>query len=72
MKETTANVTDPVCGMSFKPDKAVAHATYKAREYHFCTEACKKQFDADPERYVEARGGPGPTAGAETSEDWIE
>jgi Cu+-exporting ATPase len=45
-------VTDRVCGMEFKPEEAAATAEYGGRTYYFCTEACKKQFDADPERYA--------------------
>lgn len=68
MKEQSEHVTDPVCGMSFKPERAVAQATYNGKTYHFCTEACKEQFDADPGRYVQPAGGPRP-AGGVRSED---
>ncbi len=48
----TMKVTDPVCGMSFKIEKAVAMSEYGGKSYYFCTEACKRQFDEDPARYV--------------------
>ncbi len=46
-------VTDPVCGMTFEPDKAVAKVEYMGTTYYFCTEACRKQFEQDPGRYAE-------------------
>lgn len=67
-KQTTPNVTDPVCGMSFHPEKAAAQVTYNGTTYHFCTEACKEQFDADPERYARPAGGPRPAAGSASEE----
>jgi len=53
MSNTAEKVTDPVCGMTFRQDKAVAHAEFQGRTYHFCTAACREQFDADPGRYAE-------------------
>lgn len=47
-----AVVTDPVCGMEVKPENAAAKSEYNGRTYHFCSEGCKKAFDADPERYT--------------------
>lgn len=47
-------VSDPVCGMSFYVDKAAAHADRDGRTYYFCTQACKRQFDADPGRFVQS------------------
>lgn len=49
----TEKVVDPVCDMEFKIEKAVTQTEYKGRTYYFCTEACKRQFDADPDRYAE-------------------
>jgi len=50
----TEKVTDPVCGMSFDPAKAVATVEHAGQTYYFCTEACRKQFEAEPTRYVNA------------------
>ncbi|MFQ5689997.1 MAG: YHS domain-containing protein [Gemmatimonadota bacterium] len=47
-------VTDPVCGMTFKPEKAAAIFVHEGVLYHFCTHACRDQFQQDPLRYVEA------------------
>ena len=47
-------VTDPVCGMQFNEEKAVAKVEYQGKTYYFCTEACRKQFDEEPARYASA------------------
>lgn len=43
---------DPVCGMMVDEATAPAKSEYKGRTYYFCMPACKKKFDADPERYA--------------------
>jgi YHS domain-containing protein len=43
---------DPVCGMDVGKEKAVATTTYKGKTYYFCTEACKRAFEKDPEKYI--------------------
>ncbi len=45
-------VRDPVCGMRFKPDKAASIVEYRGRTIFFCADACRRQFEADPKRYV--------------------
>lgn len=50
-------VTDPVCGMTFVPEKAVAKVDYKGQRNYFCADACRKQFEAEPERYVREPAG---------------
>lgn len=50
-------VTDPVCGMTLPQEKAVAKVEYQGRTYYFCSEACRKQFEAEPERYAKGEGG---------------
>jgi membrane fusion protein, copper/silver efflux system len=46
-------VKDPVCGMDVDPKSAPAlKSEYKGQHYHFCSEHCKKSFDASPEKYV--------------------
>ena len=42
-------VVDPVCGMTIDPAKAAGKSEYKGTTYFFCSEHCKKTFDADPE-----------------------
>lgn len=52
-------VTDPVCGMEFAQDKAVARSRHGGITYYFCTEACRSEFVREPERYVKAAGAGG-------------
>jgi YHS domain-containing protein len=43
---------DLVCGMTVDPDTAAAMVTYESRDFYFCSEECRRAFDADPEAYV--------------------
>ena len=45
-------VIDPVCGMSMMPEKAAGKVERENRTWYFCTDACRQQFVADPERYL--------------------
>ncbi|MFQ5747463.1 MAG: YHS domain-containing protein [Gemmatimonadota bacterium] len=58
-------VKDPVCGMWFEPEKAAATAEHEGRTVHFCTEACQRQFAAEPQRYASQIEEPAPPAGSE-------
>jgi glycogen phosphorylase len=42
---------DPVCGMTVDGGRAPS-AGYGGRTFHFCSEYCRQQFQAEPERYV--------------------
>jgi len=44
--------TDVVCGMKVDPANAPAKSQYNGQTYYFCSTECKKQFDADPQRYT--------------------
>ena len=48
---STGNDTDPVCGMTVKPDSPyrVIHAGH---EYRFCSAKCQGKFETDPARYL--------------------
>ncbi len=51
--------TDPVCGMEVDRDRAKSAgrtATHDGHAYYFCSDECKKQFDAAPAKYVEPQG----------------
>jgi trehalose synthase len=55
-------VRDPVCGMQLDPAKALADE-HRGRTYYFCSESCRQEFTAAPERFLRAtaaadRGGP--------------
>jgi Cu+-exporting ATPase len=43
---------DPVCGMEVDPKEAFATREHMGKTYHFCSENCVKQFDADPHRFA--------------------
>ena len=47
------SVVDPVCGMQVNPDTAGERkSSYKGKTYYFCSDICKRSFDADPEKFV--------------------
>ena len=43
---------DPVCKMKVEERKATATAKHTGRIYYFCSEACKKAFEANPDKYT--------------------
>ena len=49
---STAQHTDPVCGMQVEADSAAGQSEYKSQAYYFCNEGCKRKFDENPETYV--------------------
>lgn len=51
MKEQTAQVRDPVCGMQIDPAKAAATRVHMGQTFYFCSPGCAKAFDADPHKY---------------------
>ncbi len=48
----SAQVTDPVCGMSVDPASAAAHAVYGGQDYAFCGQGCADAFATNPAAYV--------------------
>jgi Cu+-exporting ATPase len=48
----TTTVKDPVCGMDIDPVTATGPSEYKGQTYYFCSLACKKAFDKEPEKYL--------------------
>ena len=50
----TEKAKDPVCGMEVDPAKATTKSEYKGQTYYFCSLGCKRAFDQDPERYIQA------------------
>jgi Cu+-exporting ATPase len=54
--ETMEKPNDPVCGMQVDPATAAGSTEYDGRTYYFCSPACKKEFDGDPERYAGEQG----------------
>ena len=45
--------TDPVCGMKVDERKAEAHTEFAGKKYFFCSDGCKREFEADPDEFVE-------------------
>jgi Cu+-exporting ATPase len=44
---------DPVCGMDVNPASAAAQSQYGEQAFYFCSAECKREFDANPERYID-------------------
>lgn len=45
---------DPVCSMQVDETDAEFMTEYEGKKYYFCSEACKEEFESDPEEYVAA------------------
>ena len=41
--------------MKIEIEKAVAEVEHRGKTYYFCMEGCKERFEADPDRYVDAK-----------------
>lgn len=54
---SSAQVTDPVCGMQIRSDNSVT-GTHEGQTWHFCSQACLEKFNADPARYVGSAPAP--------------
>jgi len=60
-------LTDPVCGMTVDEGKAKAAkrvSEYQGKTYGFCSDGCKKRFDADPAKYLAKAKAPAMTIAA--------
>jgi len=51
---------DPVCGMIVDPNVGKPSLDYQGRTFHFCSDGCRKKFEAAPEDYLTAKD---PTCG---------
>ncbi|MEA3437125.1 MAG: YHS domain-containing protein [Thermodesulfobacteriota bacterium] len=45
---------DPICLMKVAPDKKDLRFSYQTRTYYFSAKSCLKNFEADPEKYLES------------------
>ena len=55
--QTSKLEKDVVCGMGVNPEGPdTQKAEYKGKVYYFCSEMCKKTFEANPEKYTQAMG----------------
>ena len=44
---------DPVCGMQVEENKAPSQREFEGETYYFCSQECKKKFDANPAQFSE-------------------
>jgi YHS domain-containing protein len=48
----SAEVLDPVCGMTISPADAVGTLDHGAHTYHFCSDTCMQKFRENPAQFV--------------------
>lgn len=53
-----SQVKDPVCGRTIDSSTAAGRATYESEEVYFCSDDCRRTFEAGPERFVPERHEP--------------
>ncbi|MBK9059098.1 MAG: heavy metal translocating P-type ATPase [Flavobacteriales bacterium] len=46
---------DPVCGMDVDPTTAKYSSEHEGKTYYFCSEGCRKKFEAEPAKYLAAK-----------------
>lgn len=51
-KDTPGATHDPVCGHWVVPELAHGTTVHGTDTIHFCSTACKRAFDATPERFI--------------------
>ncbi|HZD04644.1 MAG TPA: YHS domain-containing protein [Longimicrobiales bacterium] len=56
-------VKDVICGMTIDAESAAASVHHEGKSYYFCSEHCRKTFEADPHRYGTAGGVGGEASG---------
>jgi Cu+-exporting ATPase len=44
---------DPVCGMTIDTHKAAGSTIYESQDVYFCSNECRRAFEADPGRYYD-------------------
>ena len=54
--QTNTNIkVDPVCRMKVAENSKVLPFTLNENTYFFCAETCRKEFIADPNKYLEKK-----------------
>lgn len=53
MYRSNMRIIDPVCRMDCDDRYARFRSEYGGNTYSFCSLACKKMFDRDPEKYLQ-------------------
>jgi YHS domain-containing protein len=44
---------DPVCGMKVDENRGEFQTQFAGKKYFFCSDECRKEFEAEPDAYVE-------------------
>jgi len=55
--DPAAKALDPVCGMTVDPAHAASRHEHRGKMYYFCCPGCLKKFQADPEKFLDAKPG---------------
>jgi P-type Cu+ transporter len=64
-KAAAATTIDPVCGMRVDPAAARHRATWRSKDYLFCSGRCRERFEAGPEKFLRPKQAePASPAGA--------
>ena len=50
-----AKVKDVVCGMTVDLESSEYKSEHRGQTYYFCSTGCKRSFDQNPEKYVNAQ-----------------
>ncbi len=45
---------DPVCGMRVEEKESEFQTQFAGKKYFFCSEECRKEFENQPDEYIEA------------------
>jgi YHS domain-containing protein len=53
-----SQVKDPVCGMMIDATAAAGKVTYESVEVYFCSDKCRRTFEANPEGFEIERHEP--------------
>lgn len=53
-EQETVMPYDPICHMPVPEEDRTYTTTYQGETYYFCCEGCQKQFENDPEKYVDS------------------
>ena len=52
----SSTAKDPVCGMEVQPGEGYARML-QGHQYRFCSKKCLDQFEVEPQRYAQGKGG---------------
>jgi len=45
---------DPVCGTRVEEQESEFQTQFAGKKYFFCSEECRKEFENQPDEYIEA------------------